>query len=60
MALKKKEWGIGVSVKKNSRFFPRQMFFFVFLKVKGGLFSCIFCLNDSFICKFDVLSFNGN
>ena len=50
----------GQRQKKNSRFFFRQMFFFVFLKVKWGLFSCIFCLNDSFICKFDVLSFNGN
>ena len=44
----------GQRQKKNSRFFSRQMFFFVFFKVKGGLFSCIFCLNDSFICKFGV------
>ena len=51
---------LGVSVKKNSRFFSRQMFFFVFLKVKGGLFSCIFRINHSFLCKFELLSFNGD
>ena len=30
------------------------MFFFVFFKVKGGLFSCISLLKRSFISKFDV------
>ena len=45
---------MGQRQKNFSRFLSRHMFFYVFLKVKGGLFSCIFCLNDSFICKFGV------
>ena len=47
-------WVRGQRQKKFSHFLSRHMFFYVFLKVKGGLFSSIFCLNDSFICKFGV------
>ena len=41
-------------------FYSAHTFFFVFFNSKNNLFSYIFWFEASFLCKFQLLSFNGN
>ena len=45
----------GVKNIKNANFKFRHTFFYVFLKIKVGLFSSTFWSEHSFICKFGIL-----